>query len=281
MTKQAMMRRNMVQIMEAYLEAMIEKKPEQLPLAAGCRATYNGAELTPGDSELWRNTLVIRQRQTFIDPISGQMVFFGVATNETIEGKYLFPVDSKLYAKTYMAAIRLKLDEGKISEIEEVAVDQRLCNFYGTPADVHFPDLAFDIPEPEEERSSREELIELVETYWDCVAKKQPPEAVRVHPDAQRFENGYQTTNHTHSFRGDFKHNPGFFWDTPQAARSYPVVDPIRGVVVNFAMLESEAHRAAGYRGSRIVEAFKIRDGALYRLMAFFPLMSGPCGWEK
>ena len=36
-----------------------------------------------------------------------------------------------------------------------------------------------------------------------------------------------------------------------------------------------------GLMGARIVEAFKIKDGAICRLLAFFPVTDCLSGWEK
>lgn len=281
MTEQAMIRRKMTAIMEEYLEALIEKRPDLLPLDKNCRATYNGKETAAGDNELWHNTLIIKQRQTFIDPVTKEMVFFGVMSNETREMNEFFPINVRVYHKQYLATIRVKIAEDKITEIEELALEGRLRHFYAEPDSVVLPDLQFEIPIPEEERSAREELLELVETYWDCAEKSQPAEALKIHPDAQRLENGYYTTNHSNSFRGDFKHNKNFRWDIPRESRIYPVVDPVRGVVVSccFMVDGAGAHRD-GLMGARIVEAFKIKDGAICRLMAFFPVLDCTDGWE-
>ena len=99
--------------------------------------------------------------------------------------------------------------------------------------------------------------------------------------DAQRIENGYRTTNHSRSFRGDFKHNPGFRWPSPEGTRQYPVIDPVRGVVVSYCLLEGGSNVQDGGRGVYIVEAFKIKDGAICHLMAHFPRLWETTGWEK
>jgi hypothetical protein len=282
MTQEAMNRRKMVAIMENYTEALIEKNPQALPLAAGCRATYNGKECQIGENPLWKNTLIIKQRQTFIDPVSGEMVFFGVMSNEPREMNETFPVNIHVYSKQYLATIRLKIVDGKITEIEELTIDKRLRYFYADSEEVRLPDLEFEISVPEEERCTREELVEMVEAYWDCAEKRQPADVLKVHPDAQRYENGYRTTNHSNSFRGDFKHNKSFRWDVPDNSRLYPVVDPVRGLVVSSCFMVNGANASQdGLEGARIVEAFKIKDGAICHLLAFFPVLGGETGWEK
>ena len=75
----------MITIMEKYTEAVIQKKPELLPLAENVRATFNGVECAVGDNPMWKNTLVMPERQTFIDTVTGEMVLFGTTNNETVE----------------------------------------------------------------------------------------------------------------------------------------------------------------------------------------------------
>ncbi|WP_138296345.1 MULTISPECIES: hypothetical protein [unclassified Clostridium] len=281
MTEQARRRRELVRMMEQYTEALIEKAPDALPLAANCRATYNGREIAVGDNKVWHNTLVIAQRQTFVDPVSGEMVFFGVMTNETVERNQDFEIRTHVYAASYHYTVRIKVVDGLITEIEELACNRRLRYFFSQIEEIKLPDLEFEIPIPEEERATREELIAIINAYWDALDRKEGWEQLPIHPDAQRYENGYRTTNHSHSFRGDFKHNPPFRWPTPASTRSFPVVDPTRGLVVSECMLEGGGNIADGGRGMMIVEAFKIKDGAICHLIAHFPLLSGPTGWEK
>ena len=78
-------RKKLAQMLEQYLEALVEKNPGSLPVHPSCRVTFNGEESVLGENELWYNTLVISKRQSFFDAESGEMVFFGVTSNETIE----------------------------------------------------------------------------------------------------------------------------------------------------------------------------------------------------
>ena len=285
MAAQNLTRREMITIMEKYTEAVIQKKPELLPLAENVRATFNGVECAVGDNPMWKNTLVMPERQTFIDTVTGEMVLFGTTNNETVERNFDFPIEEYVYNIRCHFTARIKLEDGLITQIEELAADRRQRNFYGDVEDIHLPDLIFEIPIPEEERSTREELHDIVTAYWNCIAKKggdpADPANLPIHPDAQRFENGYRTTNHSHSVRGDFTHNKGFYWETPEAERKFPVIDPVRGVVVSYAFLAGQGYVEGGYRGAYIVEAFKIKDGAISRLYAHFPALKGTTsGWE-
>ena len=274
-------RKELLLIMNAYLEAVIEKNPSSLSVSSNCKCTYNGHKINLGESRIWKNTLVISERQTFVDPIQGGIVFFGIFHNETRDKNMNFKIPNDLYYEPYYVTIRLKVIDGKIAESEELSTANRLIWFYADQGDIHLPDLEFEMIVPEEERSTREELVNLVNTYWDCTAKKLPWNALPAHPDAQRIENGYRTTNHSYSFLGDFKHNKGFYWEVPYSMRSNPVIDPARGVIVNYCFLEYGVEATPDARGARIVEAFKVKDGLLCHLMAFFPVLDeGGCGWE-
>lgn len=281
--EKAKVRKMMLEVMEAYLEALIEKNEAAVDVTENCRVTYNGKECKLGANELWKNTLVITERQTFVDPDTKEMIFFGIMTNETRDRNQDFPVAVSVYVKQYLTTIRLKVTEdGKISEVEELTTQGRYRNFYSDIDSIKLPALEFEMVVPEDERSTKEELITLVSDYWDAAAKWKPESVLKIHPDAQRFENGYRTTNHSYSFRGDYKHNESFVWETPYASRAYSVVDPVRGVVVSSCFMENGAGaNRDGLRGARIIEAFKIKDGLICSLLAFFPVLEGLSGWEK
>ena len=279
MTETETKRRALLALMEDYLEALVEKNAARLPVAESCKITYNG-ELSPlGENEFWKNSLVIKERQTFVDPKEGQMVFFGVTTNELFERDCPFEVGVKLYAMFYTATIRLRVVDGLIVEIEELASDKRLRYFMGEKWDIHLPELHFKIPVPEEERSTRQEMIDMIDVYWDCAAKWADPNLMKIHPDAQRFEEGFRTTNHSRSFRGDFKHNPGFIWNTKH--RRYPVIDEERGVILSYCMMDNpKPDSIDNRRGGLVCEVFRIENGLITFLFAFFPFLTGPVGWE-
>ena len=281
MTNREEKRRFLLRLMEEYLEALVDKSTLGLPVSGGCKITYNGEKSPLGENELWFNSLIIKERQTFVDPETGQSVFFGVFSNETFEREERIRIKTNLYAKFYTATIRLKVSpEGQIVEIEELACDRRLRYFKGEKWDIELPDLHFKIPIPREEQSTRDELIEIIDTYWDCAAKWQTPDKMRIHPDAQRFEEGFRTTNHTRSFRGDFKFNPNFTWDTTH--RRYPVIDEERGVIVSYCMMDKEDRSDIDdRRGALVVEAFRVENGLIAHLMAFFPFLAGSIGWGE
>ena len=75
-------RRFLLQTTTLYLEALIAKTPEVLRVSPNLKVTFNGEISELGKNELWRKTLLIPQRQTFADPDTNNVVFFGIVTNE-------------------------------------------------------------------------------------------------------------------------------------------------------------------------------------------------------
>lgn len=285
MTEHLKKRQQLAKLMEFYLECLIEKTPEKLPVAPDYRATYNGADIQAGENEVWKNTLVIQKRQTFLDAESGEIVFLGVCSNEVVDRQEYFRIEEYSEFKSYLISIRLKVTDGQISEIEELAKTGRSRYFYCLPEEMQLPDLLFETCVPEEERCSRSELIEQVDCYWKGFFGGYPQEIINIHPDCQRIENGYQTTNHSASVRGDCKWNPVFTGksnvhiSTPEPYIFYPVVDPIRGIVVSYATMVTEVENGPRF-ASRICEVFLIRDGCIKRILAMFPPVENDGGWE-
>ena len=282
MTEYLRKRKELAMIMERYLECLIEKNTDRIPLSPDCRATYNGEECAVGDNKLWHNTLVIQKRQTFLDPETGGIVFVGVCSNEVLERRELFPVEEYLDYLCFAFSIRLKVKDGLITEIEELAKTGRSRYFYCLPEEIQLPDLMFEMYVPEEERSSRDEMIELADGYWKGSFEVKGPDSMVVHPDCQRTENGYQTTNHSNSFRGDFKWNEelkgqtGMEVSLPEKYISYPVIDPARGIVISYGTMVVEGSRTDNFR---LAEIFLMRDGCIKRILAMFPRIHNDGGW--
>jgi hypothetical protein len=268
--------------MDAYLEALLDKKPEKVPASPKLKMTNNGETAAIGETQIWKNTLLIKERQTFADPDTGEAVFFGTFTNMLSDNSITRYIPQQLYAFWATVAIRIKVENGLISELEELVNDRQLRSFPALKRDIVLPDPNFGWYVPEGERLTKEEMVALIDNYWDCASGLKPIDQLPVHPDAQRFEEGYRTTNHLHSFRGDFKHNSSFRWDVLQENRRYPVVDPEHGVIVSYCMMENhveDPQTREFKRGALVVEAFRVECGLIYRLLAMFPFLDDKIGW--
>ncbi|WP_010256231.1 hypothetical protein [Treponema primitia] len=282
MNERAKKRQALLLAMDTYLEALIDKKPENAPVSPKLKMTNNGETVKIGDTQIWKNTLLIKERQTFADPDTGEAVFFGTFTNMLSDNSVTRYIPQQLYAFWATVIIRIKVENSLIIELEELVNDRQLRGFPALKKDIVLPDPNFGWYVPEGERSTKEEMIALIDNYWDCASGLKPIEKLPAHPDVQRFEEGYRTTNHLHSFRGDFKHNTTFRWDVLQENRRYPVVDPEHGTIVSYCMMENnvaDPQTREFKRGALVVEAFRIECGLIYRLLAMFPFLDDKIGW--
>ena len=287
MTSAALARRENLVVMDTYLEALVRKNLSLVPLADGCKITFNGQPCELGRNFLWRNALHIPQRQVFADPVSGNTVLLGISTNEfqNFQGfDYVkIPGDGALtpdcphpfYATTM---IRLHQKNGQIDEIEEVFEDRRYAFLRVPYSDIRLPELIFDVPVPEEERLTREELKAVVDIYWDCISKARPAEDLPLHPEARRIENGMCCTHNNGTFRGEFR-GRGFTWDTPANRRFFPVIDMVRGVVLSTQGFVEVEGTDPGNKNPYIIDVFKIEDGLIRQITAFFRKDMAKLGW--
>ncbi|MGA2182959.1 MAG: hypothetical protein ABSH47_08010 [Bryobacteraceae bacterium] len=166
----------LIGIADQYLAAMVKHDPAGLPLAPRARYTENTATIPLGDG-LWVG--VSEAPSTFkiyaAEPVSGQVGFFGVL---------------KEFGKPVMLALRIKVENGRITEIEHVVARQLwgsgLANLV-TPR----PGLLETVPPPE--RVSRQEMLRIADSYFDSIEQTNGKRAPFA-DDCERHENGGQTT---------------------------------------------------------------------------------------
>jgi hypothetical protein len=131
-------------------------------------------------SGLWQTASAIKYRHIVTDPFSGQA---GVFCTLHEESDYLTII-----------ALRLKADEGRISEVETIVSWYVGMEVAFNPKALVKPAPILDEIVPEEERSSRERMIEIADLYHEGL-EKNSAEVIPLHKDCNRLENGLQTTN--------------------------------------------------------------------------------------
>ncbi|MBZ5575152.1 MAG: hypothetical protein LAP40_01170 [Acidobacteriia bacterium] len=167
----------MTALVDQYLAALVKHDPAGLPLARGVRSTENTAEITIGDG-LWVGAS--EAPTTFkiyaVDSATRQVAFYGVM---------------KEWDKPLIIALRLKVIEGQITEIEHVLArnlrPDRMQNLT-TPR----PGLLADVPASE--RTSREDMIDAAYLYFESIEQRRGSVAPFAE-DCERHENGGQTTH--------------------------------------------------------------------------------------
>lgn len=274
---------------DLYLDALLARDPEQLPLARNVRFTENGQALRLGEA-LWGGVTAVRDYRLIVaDPQAGQVALLGVLEEHGL------PV---------LFSLRLEVEARRITEVETVAVRQ--SGLFG-PDELTEPRQAFFRTLPEASRASRDELIEITDLYFEGL-EQNTGSIVPFGADCHRLENGIATTNNP-SISFDGSGSPGrecreqfdsgiFAFITHIDPRRYLVVDEERGLVFGMFMFNHRgdvthadvpgegrvALPAAALRPQSVLvaEVFRIADRELQEIEAIMiglPYGSGT-GWD-
>jgi len=168
----------LVSFMDGYMNAIFKHDPSAVPpLAIDVRMTENTAPMNVGEGMLWRSHDEPTSFKIYIaDPIAGQ-----VAEQARV----------KIEGQDALVAVRLKVDRGKIEEIEQLwakGVNAAAIPLLTTPR----PGLVDDIPV--DQRESRDVLYWAANSYFDAL-EGDDGKIGAFADDCVRHENGYQTVN--------------------------------------------------------------------------------------
>jgi hypothetical protein len=168
----------LIGIMDGYMNALFKHDPAAVPpLTIDVRMTENTGEMTVGEGVLWRNTVEPTSFKIYVaDPIAGQ-----IAQQARL----------KVGGRDTLVAIRLKVDRGKIQEIEQLYaqdIDKAAIPLLTTP----LPILTDDVPPAQ--RASRDLLFRAANSYFDALEGDNGKIAAFA-TDCVRHENGYRTVN--------------------------------------------------------------------------------------
>jgi hypothetical protein len=168
----------LVGFMDGYMNAIYKHDPKAVPpLAIDVRMTENTGRMEVGEGVLWRSKVEPTPFMIYVaDPVTGQVA---LQSRLMIQGR------------NALVAVRLKVDRGQISEIEQLYdrnINDAAIPLLTTPR----PGLVTDIPPSE--RSSREVLAYAANSYFDALEGDDGKIAAFA-DDCVRHENGYQTVN--------------------------------------------------------------------------------------
>jgi limonene-1,2-epoxide hydrolase len=267
----------LIALSDRYMQALVAKDPSHLPWAKVVRYTENSVSLMIGDG-IWGSISAKSDTPLHAaDPVTGNVSWFGLVEEHGAPAYY---------------AMRLKVEDGKISEIETVIDRKGDAGPFGDPTHyVHDP--AFQQAVASGHQESRNKLIETVNGYFSTMELNDGKLRTKFDPDCQRVENGISTTQgnfgaaaFSQGCESQFK--LGFYKvDDRLRARRFPLVDPERGIVVATAYIDHAArydtyqttdgqtHKTlVKYPNSLgLMETFKIRDGRIYRVEAVFTFL--------
>jgi ketosteroid isomerase-like protein len=265
----------LIGIARRYMDALAHKDPSRAPLSRQVRFTENDVEMPIGDG-LWGSISGVAATGLEVaDATTGNAAWFGTVEEHGQPAYY---------------AMRIRVRDGQIIDVETV-VDRNtgLPAPFGDPAQlVHDPAFGEVLPEPRQR--ARERLIAVANGYFSTVELNDGQLFTEFDPDCQRTENGVSTTRGSagaaalaQGCEAQFK--LGFYRINKRVReRRYPLVDTERGVVVatgffdhantfdTYTTTDGKEHKTflKWPNSLSLMEAFKIRDGKIYRVEAVF-----------
>ena len=262
-------RRCLLKVMTEYTEAITDDDVSRLPLAPDPKVTSNGAPSPLGKGAAWGPNRRLPYRQVFVDPATGAAVFYGVVTTAARPARADAAPAADAPPRWWFHVARLKALGGRISEVEEITYERAPDGFGADAATLKLPDRIFDAVLPEGERSSRKELFAIADKYFDAVSHRIDYHQVPWHPECQRIELGVFTVNApatAGSCGGEFK-VPSMKWTVVN--RRFYVADVERGVVIAAGNFTTPPEFPKN-NGSVVMEVFKVQDGMIRHIEAFF-----------
>jgi len=199
-------RKDLEEITNKYFASLQEHSTSALPLASNVKFTENGIEKEVGKG-FWETAGKPLLQRTLIDTQK-----CGIGTIAVIEEKYTKPaaapkrggmmggmpgakpkpVPAEGTLRPILFAARLKVDSGKISEIETIIARE---NEFAFNADglLETKDQNWETILPPDQRTPRKVMIEAADNYFNMFAEE-PTVSVPFAKVCDRWENGTQTT---------------------------------------------------------------------------------------
>lgn len=259
-----------------------------LPVTDDLRYTENGQDIALDDG-LWQTYVSHTDYHLYVsDPHAGQVVFMGVVQENDAD---------------VIAHFRLKIENREIAEIE--ALLTRGSNMM-VLENLQEPKPLFLAELPEEQRSSREAMVEISDAYFTGLDSENSGENVPFHPDCSRQENGMLLANNPDPEAGEMQQlgckvqfDTGFSTIVSDVReRRYVALDEERGL--SYAIVFFDHDGTAETMGSAdgterepapafqrpstimIGELFKIVDGEIRLIEAIIVSVpyGMPSGWD-
>jgi hypothetical protein len=168
----------LVGVLDGYMNALFNKDSKAVPpLSIDVRMTENTGQIDVGEGVLWRSkTEPTSFKITIADPVAGEVAFQGRL---------------KVQGRDTLAAIRLKVDRGRIIEIEQLqagGIAPQAIELLTTPRSVLTEDV------PVNQRVSRHMMFRVANSYFDAL-EGDSGKIGAFADDCVRHENGYRTVN--------------------------------------------------------------------------------------
>jgi hypothetical protein len=289
---------------DKYLDAMLAHKVDPALFARDAKFTENGVRLPLGDEGLWFGMSGKGTYKFYVPDVETQQVAFigtvlenaqaRAAANRAAAGAAPAAANPNAPAPkdtTLAIALRLKIVNGQITEIEQLAIRPETNLFGGGGASggaaprfpptgeavqkMGAPNPTFAEVIPRAKRASREELIETANYYFTGLARNDGKGYYPFTDDCVRYENGIETT---HECKKQFENNLKGVVSRIRDRR-FVAVDRERGIVFAFGFFDHEQINWTW----QIAELFKVENGKIRRIEAVFQRApyGTPSGWSS
>jgi len=250
-----------------YLNAMVAHNPKALTLAPNTRFTENTKTMTLGEG-LWKEASGLGSyRQDFLDVRDGQ-----AASHVIVEAN----------GNPIMLAVRLKIADKKISEIETMVTRNRTDGAIFSPENLKEPQAAMNVVPTAAQKMSRSELIRIAEFYPLGLKVGGSFDAVKAPfaPDAYRIENGRGMVGGARA--GTQNIGAQRIMAHPDVSFRIAAVDEELGIVLMYLDFGDTNSYGPG-NALTTFEAFKVYGGQLHAVEAFIKIMPAntPSGWSN
>jgi hypothetical protein len=292
---------------DRYFDAVIDNTPEKLPLARDVKFTENAQRLAIGDG-LWNSMKAKGKYRLFVTDVeAGQVALLGTIQEDDRDPAKAAPA---------LIALRLKIENGEIDEIEQFIVRNAEAatrvEARGAPHPMYLAAI------PANERMSRADLIKTANMYFSGMQQNDGKGDYPFTDDCNRLENGMQATNvptPAGQTRPDPKTATNYSgqWSCKEQFQSgllhfvnrirdrrFVAVDRERGIVFSFVFFDHSAGATRTFQVPdgrtvtagpaqpwtwQIAELFKIEKGQIRQIEAIlerspYGMNSGWSSWE-
>ena len=254
-----------------YTEAITDNNVARLAVAPTVRVTSNGQVVDLGKGQVWGASRRLAVPPSLRRSAQRRRGLLWHRDHDeparARRGAARRPTRAPEHSWFYVVRLRVVLQ--RITEVEEVSYEPPQGGFGANPSSLSLPDRIFDEWLPQPERVSRQQLFDVANKYFDAVSHKIDYHDVPWHPECQRIELGVFTVNTERSpgsCGGEFQ-TPSVKWNVEN--RRFYIADVERGVVFAIGNFMTPPEYPSN-NGSVVFEVFKIQDGLIRQIHAFF-----------
>jgi hypothetical protein len=224
---------------DQYRAAYVKHDPKLAPFAKKVRFTENNVQMEFPDASWDTVTQEVGPPLTLSDPTTGNVGIYTSIMQKDTPG---------------FLAIRLKVERGRITEVEHMLSTKR--NLSGPPTPIgdvnvfqHDPDLAQPIPPAE--RMPRDKLIAHANGYFSTLQHNNGEiRGTRFSPDATRHENGLKFAEIEQGFKSG-----RYAFNERVRDRGFFLVDEERGIVMARGFIDHKG----------VLDEYTLTDGTKQR----------------